>query len=428
MQKNKRNILIIAIIILVGLLSLFFIIRLKNKAPEETAETGLGVAVETEAVKKEDFEIIYNYSGRVEYKDKKKISPRIGGEIREIYLREGEEIKKGELLAKIDDREIKNNLSTAQAALQEAELMLKKAELSHENAVNNLNESKAALKEAASDFKQWQSDYRRDQKLYQADAIAKAKFEQTETQYLKSKARLERTEAAHKTAKNAVTIAAVDIENSKKRIERSQNEVDNAKLQISYTEIRAEIDGKLLEQYAEKGEMISSMQPLFATAVSEKIEIKSYVSMKDIVNLKPGSELRVYFSAFPAKNFKTTIKEISPISNPQTMTTEVTAVLANLEAEIRDGMTAEVDFVAERKKDVLLIPNQAVFNYLAEAHVYKIENGRAHRIKIATGMTDGNYTVVKSGVKEDDILAVSNINNLRDGVKVYLPQKENGAD
>lgn len=428
MEKNKRNILIITAVILIGILALFFIIRLRNREPEQRVESGLGVAVETEKVSKEDFEIIYNYSGRVEYKDKKKISPRIGGEIREIYAAEGDKIKKGELLAKIDDREMQNNLNTAQAALREAELMLKKAELSSQNAANNLNESKAALKEAASDLKQWKNDYQRDKKLYEADAIAKAKFEQTKTQYEKSKARRERAEAAFKTAQNSLKIAEVEIENSKKRIEGSQNEVDNAQLKLSYTEIRSEIEGKLLAKYAEKGEMIGSMQPLFEYADSEEIELKSYVAMNDLADLKVGTELRVYFSSFPQKRFKTTIKEISPLADPQTMTTEVTAVLANLKNEIRDGMRAEVEFVAETKKDALIISNQAIFDYLSQPHVYRIENGRAERIKIERGITDGNYTVVKAGVKADDLLAVTNLNNLRDGVKVYLPEKEKGDD
>ena len=127
MNKKAKMGLTILLIIIIGAAALIFIRQLKNREAQMDEEQNLGVPVETTEVKKDDFQIIYNYSGTVEYAGKRKISAQIGGAITDIYVEEGETLKKGDLLAKIEGQKLKNNLNSAQAAVKEAEIALKKA-------------------------------------------------------------------------------------------------------------------------------------------------------------------------------------------------------------------------------------------------------------------------------------------------------------
>ncbi len=428
MKKNKRTIIIIALIIVFGAAALFFIIQLRNRAPEQSAELNLGVPVETETVIRDDFEIVYNYSGTAEYKDKTKISARMSGEIEEIYVEEGDEVEQGQLLAKIDDQELLNKADSAKESIKEAEAALKKAELSREISENNLAESRASLREAESEYNQVENDYQRDKKLYEENAIAKAKFEQTKTLYEKAEAGLQRINTGVKSAEKRIEIAELDIENAESRLEKSKNELKNIKLQLDYTEIRAPLSAKILNKFIERGEITAAAHPVFEAAETEKIEIVSYIGMKDIANLREGSKVLISYSGYSEMKIKAEITEISPISNPKTRTTEVRIILDNENSYLKDGMAVSAEITAERRENVLIVPNKAIFEFESAPHVYVIKDGIAERRRIERGISDGHYTVVKSALNENEIIVVSNINDLRDGAKIYLPDQQNGDD
>lgn len=428
MTKKIKMSLIILLIIIIGAAALIFIRQLRNQEPQLAEEQNLGVAVETVEVKKEDFQIIYNYSGTAEYAGKRKISAQIGGEIKEIYVEEGEKIEKGDLLAKIDDQELKNNLNSAQTAVKEAEFALKKAELSKEISENNLTESRAALNEAQSNYSQWKSDYERDKKLYQKNAIAEAKFEKTKTQFKKAAAQVERMEAAAASAEKSVEISELNIKNSKEKLKRAKNELENTRIKLNDTELRAPITAKVVREFSEEGEVTGVGQPLFEIAQPDRIEVKVQVGMKDFSKLKVGTKALISSPAFKNKNLEAEISEIASTANPKSRTTEVTINLKENNLNLKDGSYVSAALVAESFEDVLIIPEKAIFEYQNEAHVYLIEEGKAVRKRIETGVGNGYYTIVDSSLDPGAKIAVSNLNDLQDKQNVYLSEQENGDD
>lgn len=428
MTKKIKMVLTILLIIVIGAAALIFIRQLKNREPQMAEEQNLGVAVETAAVKKDDFKIIYNYSGTAEYAGKRKISAQIGGEITDIYVEEGEKIKKGDLLAKIDDQELKNNLKSAQTAVKEAEIALKKAKISKEISENNLLESRAALNEAQSNYSQLKSDYERDKKLYQKDAIAEAKFEQTKTQFQKAAAQLERSKAAAASAEKSVEIAELDIENSREKLKKAENELENTRLKLKDTELRSPITAKVVRDFAEEGEFTGMGQPLFEIAQPDQLEVKVQVGMKDLSKLKVGTKALISSPAFKNRTLEAEISEIASTANPKSRTTEVTINIKENNLNLKDGSFVSAALIVESYEDVLIIPEKAIFEYQNEAHVYLIEEGKALRKKIETGAGNGYYTIVNSSLKEGDKVAVSNLNDLQDKQNVYLSEKGNGDD
>jgi len=426
--KKIKMTLTILLIIVIGAAALIFIRQLRNREPQMTEEQNLGVAVETAEVKKDDFKIIYNYSGTAEYAGKRKLSAQIGGEITDIYVEEGDKIKKGDLLAKIKDQEIKNNLNSAETAVKEAEIALKKAEISKEISENNLTESRAALNEAQSNYSQWKSDYERDKKLYQKNAIAEAKFEQTKTQFKKAAAQVERMKAAAASAEKSVEIAELDIENSREKLKKAENELENARLKLKDTELRSPITAKIVRDFAEEGEFTGMGQPLFKIAQPDRLEVKVQVGMKDLNKLKIGTKALISSPAFKNINLEAEISEIASTADPKSRTTEVTFNLKKNNLSLKDGSFVSAALVAESYEGVLIIPEKAVFEYQNKDHVYLIKEGKAVRKKVETGVSNGYYTIVNSSLAAGDIIAVSNLNDLQDKQNVYLSEQENGDD
>lgn len=427
MNKEIKMGLTILLIIVIGVGALIFIRQLKNREPQVAEEHDLGTAVETAKVQKEDFEIIYNYSGTAEYAGKRKISASIGGEITNIFVGEGQKVEKGDLLAKIDDQELKNNFASAETAVSEAEIALKKAKLAKEISKNNLAETKAALKEAESNYSQWQSDYERDKKLYQKNAIAEAKFEQTKTQFQKAAAQLERVKAALASAEKSVEIAGLDVETTAEKLKKAKKELENAQLKLKDTEIRSPISAEIINEFAEIGEFKAAGQPLFEIAESDRVEIKVQVGMNDLRKLKVGTEALISSPALEQKEIKSVISEIGSTADSKSRTTEVTLQLKD-GTNLKDGAFVSVSLIAEKINEALIVPEKAIFNYQAAPHVYLIKDGRAVRQKIKTGATNGYWTVVTSSLSEGDQIAVTNLNDLQDKTKVYLSEQKNGDD
>ncbi|RAK08483.1 RND family efflux transporter MFP subunit [Halanaerobium saccharolyticum] len=428
MNKKAKMGLTILLIIIIGAAALIFIRQLKNRKLQMGEEQNLGVPVETTEVKKDDFQIIYNYSGTVEYAGKRKISAQIGGEITDIYVEEGETLKKGDLLAKIEDQKLKNNLNSAQAAVKEAENVLKKAKLSKEISENNLIESRAALNEAQSNYSQWKSDYNRDKKLYHKNAIAEAKFEQTKTQFKKAAAQIEKMKAAVASAEKSVEIAELNIKNSREKLKKAENEFENARLELKDTEIKSPITAKVVREFAEEGELIGVGQPLFEIARPERLEVKVQVGMKDLNKLKVGTKVLISFPALKNRNLEAEISEIDSTADLRSRTTEVTIIFKENNLTLKDGSFVAAALVAESYKDVIIIPERAIFNYQNKSHVYLIEEGKAVRKKIKKGASNGYFTIVRSSLAPGDKIAVSNLNDLQDKQKVYLSEQENGDD
>lgn len=427
MNKKIKIALTILLIIAIGVGALIFIRQLKNREAQVAKEQELGVAVETAEVQRDDFEIIYNYSGTAEYAGKRKISAQIGGEIINIYVKEGQKVEKGDLLAKIDDQELMNNLSSAEIAVKEAEIALKKAKLARDISRNNLAESKAALKEAESNYSQWQSDYKRDKKLYQKNAIAEAKFEQTKTQLQKAAAQLERTKAALASAEKSVEIAGLDVETAVEKLKKARNEFENIRLKFKDTEIRSPISAEIIREFAEAGEFTAAGQPLFEIAESNRVEIKVQVGINDLSKLKLGSKAVVSSPALKQKEVKAVVSEIGSTADPKSRKTEVTLELKN-NINLKDGAFVSVSLISEKLTEVLIVPEKAIFYYQAAPHVYLIKDGRAVRQKIETGASNGYQTVVSSSLSEKDQIAVTNLNDLQDKTKVYLSEQKNGDD
>jgi len=427
MNKKIKIGLTILLIIVIGAGALIFIRQLKNREPQVAEEKDLGTAVETAKVQKDDFEIIYNYSGTAEYAGKRKISAQIGGEITNIYVKEGQKVEKGDLLVKIDGQELKNNLSSAEAVVKEAEIALKKAKLAKEISRNNLAESQAALKEAESNYYQWQNDYERDKKLYQKNAIAEAKFEQTKTQFQKAGAQLERAKAALGSAEKSVEIADLDVETTAERLKKARNELENSRLKFKDTEIRSPISAEIVNEFAEEGEFTTAGQPLFEIAESDRVEIKVQIGMNSLQKLNVGSKALISSPALKQKEAEAVVSEISSTTDPKTRTTEVTLELKD-NIKLKDGAFVSAALIVEKLTDVLIVPEKAIFNYQAAPHVYLIKEGIAVRQRVETGASNGYQTVVTSSLSEGDQIAVSNLNDLQDRTKVYLSEQENGDD
>ena len=283
-------------------------------------------AVEDEAffeaagVVRGDIRVAVEAAGGIEPVTTVEVKSKASGEILELNADTGDTIEAGTLLARIDQRMLKNSLDQAKASLEVSRAELTNAE----------------------------SQLQRIQKLFEQESLSKADYEQSLLQ--------------HAAARSQVV--------------RSEIQVENADIALEDAIVKAPISGTVIERLVEQGQVISSPMGdvgggtiLLQMADLSRVRVRMLVDEIDIGKVQPGTIAQVNVAAYPTRSFEGAVLKVEPQASPQQNVTmfPVLIDLDNREGLLKPGMNAEVELVVADRTDVLTIPNAAL---RTEADVY----------------------------------------------------------
>ena len=241
------------------------------------------------------------------------VKSKASGEILELHVDTGDTVEAGTLLARIDQRMLKNNLDQAKASLEVSRAELTNAE----------------------------SQLERIQKLYERESLSKADYEQSMLQ--------------HAAARSQVV--------------RGEIQVENAEIALEDAIVKAPISGTVIERLVEQGQVISSPMGdvgggtlLLQMADLARVRVRMLVDEIDIGKVEPGTIAQVNVAAYPTRSFEGAVLKVEPQASPQQNVTmfPVLIDLDNSEGLLKPGMNAEVELVVADRTDVLTIPNAAL--------------------------------------------------------------------
>jgi len=245
------------------------------------------------------------FPGEVHARYEMPLSFRIPGQLIERTARLGDAVKKGQVLARLDDADAGRNLASAQATLAAAEHRF--------------------------EFATQQRD--RDDAQAKANLISQLQWEQTHDAY-------------------AAALAARD---------QARQQVALAQNQSRYTALVADRDGRITSEQAEVGQVVAAGQAVFGFAWSGERDVFFDVPEGTVADLRAGQEAEVTVSAWPGRSFAGRVRDISPAADPQTRTYRVKLALDNAAAELPLGMTAQVSLSAATASGIRL-PATALFH------------------------------------------------------------------
>lgn len=287
---------------------LFFSLALGGCAKEQPAPLYEKVAAE-----RRDLEVSVEASGIIEPVLTVDVKSKASGEIIEMRVETGEDVKGGQLLARIDPRLQQNTLAQAEANLDVARAQLQNAE----------------------------AQKRRADQLFKSQTIAETEYENTNLTYA--------------TARAAVV--------------RAESDVENARDQMEDTALKAPISGTVLQKNVELGTVISSPTKdvaggtvLLRMANLDTMQVRALVDETDIGKVQPGTRATVTVEAYPSRSFRGTVRKIEPQAVVQQNVT-MFPVLVGIENPghlLRPGMNTEVDLAVGSRQNVVSIPNAAL--------------------------------------------------------------------
>ncbi len=399
-----------AVLIVLGLL-----VKLKKKEP-------VLVPLKVVTVKRGEVKNVIEATGIIKPQvgAKVKVGARISGTVVEENVKVGDRVKKGDLIAVIDNRELKAELERAKANLREIEetypkriesqqLKVKSAKAELESATARLNAERENLK-----LKKW--EFERQKKLFSIGYTTEEKFK-------KAKRELALAESSYKEALENLKKAKLNLKIQERELERLKSEfkerlkeakerLKQAKIRYSYSFIYAPIDGIISYVSTQKGETVVAglNAPQFVTILDPKrLENRIYVDETEIGKVKKGMTVEFSVDAYRNEVFKAKVVEIYPepvIRNNVVYYIVVARGFKNPQL-LKPEMTTHNRIIAGVKKNVLVLPNSAVKWKNGRYVVYKVTGNGVKEVPVEVGWSDDRFTEIISGLNEGDKVAVS---------------------
>ncbi len=417
MKKNSKSkkLLIWSIVIVLAVLIALAVVKKKDSG---------AIKVSTELVERRSIVETVSANGKIQPEVDVMISPYISGEVVELYVKEGDKVQKGDILARIDPEIYKKNFDRMQATLntQKANLANARARLAQAKA-RNTNEKVS---------------FQRQKSLFEQNVISESEFDAAKASFDVAQAEVEAAEESVKAAQYAVKSAEASFEEAEENLRR--------------TSIYSPTDGTVSKLSVEEGERVTGASQFSAGTEIMRIanllnmEVHVEVNENDIVRVHLKDTAIIEVDAYPDHKFKGLVTEIATSAN-------VTGVSAdqvtNFDVKIRilhmsyqdliqevttmkspfmPGMSATVDVQTETAVNVLSVPIQAVTTRadtsgkekstrekMEEEKVEKqgveteeellevvfiYEDEKARLIVVETGIQDNTYIEITSGLKE----------------------------
>ena len=360
-------------------------------------------------------------NGKIQPETEVKISSDVSGEIRELYVKEGDSVTVGQLLARIDPELYASALDRSSASLS--------------NAKANSATTKARLTQAEARFAEIEKQYNRSQKMADQKLISEAEIETATSSYKNAKAEVD-----------AIKQNVIGADFTVKSFEASLKE---SKKNLTRTEIFAPVSGIVSSLKVEKGERVVGTSQMAGTEMMRianlnAMEVSVDVNENDIIKVGLGDTVLIEVDAYGTRKFKGLVSEIANSASATTASTsdqvtnfvvkikilrssyaDLTAKFGKRKAVFRPGMSASVEIQTEVAQQVLAIPIEAVTvrqpsdldtattpdkkettanaDSKDEVEVVFVNNNNTAAIrKIVTGIQDDKLIVITNGLAKGD--------------------------
>lgn len=314
-MKKKILFIIIAIVVIIGLVVGFTLVKKNsNNKPK----------YRTEKVSRGDIEAVVTATGTLNPVVLVQVGSQVSGRIEKIYVDFNSKVKKGDILAELDQSQLKAQIEQNQA--------------NYQNAIAAVERAKVSLQIA-------EKNYERAKSLYEKNLISSQEKDQAEAAYLQAKA---------------------DLVSAEARAAQAKYQLDASKVNLSYAIIRSPIDGVVVSRNINVGQTVAASfqaPTLFEIANDlTKMQVQCLVDEADVGKVKEGQKVKFTVEAYPNETFWGVVRQVRYAAQVQQNVVQYTAILDvdNSSLKLLPGMTATCSIIVGEARNVLRVPNAAL--------------------------------------------------------------------
>ncbi|HSC23458.1 MAG TPA: efflux RND transporter periplasmic adaptor subunit [Casimicrobiaceae bacterium] len=337
--------------------------------------------------------VVLNATGYVVAQRKAAISSKATGRLEWLGVAEGSRVKAGDVIARIDDRDVVAQAQSAEAAVRAARANVRQAEVERENA---------------------QVEWGRNQELVRQNFISKSALDT-------AKARLDRAQAAVASAQANLNVALANAR--------------NAAVAVDYTQIRAPFDGVILSKSANVGDLVTpfssaadSKGAVVSMADMSTLEVEADVSEASLAKVHVGQPAEIVLDALPDTRFRGHISRMVPTVDRAKATVMTKVSFDKIDPRVLPEMSAKVSFLSQevtpdQQNPLTAVAKDAIVERNGHSVVFVVRKDRAAAVPVTTGAAIGDTVAITGDVKPGEKVVDKPPPSLASGVLVQTATK-----
>ncbi|RJR45791.1 MAG: efflux RND transporter periplasmic adaptor subunit [Desulfobacteraceae bacterium] len=332
-------------------------------------------------------------TGTLEARVQTIVSTKIPGRISEMLVDEGDEVKEGQVLLRLDDEELKQQVEIARSSVEAATASVERvqAEVISTRAVQE----------------QSKSDHERNRKLFASRSISETEMDKVRRGLEVAEANLARSRAAVMEAKKSLVVA--------------QNTLDYHTARLRDTVIKAPFSGLVVRRDREPGDVVVPGTPIFLLISPDTLWVSAWVDESEMGKLAPGRKARIVFRSDPDTAYDGKLLRLARETDRETRQFLVDVLVKRLPPNWSIGQRAETFLETAYKKEAVLIPSRLIMRDGKEAGVFVANDGKAEWRKLHIGLRGRDQVEILQGVSPGEVvLDGAGIKGLREGRRVRV--------
>lgn len=258
------------------------------------------------------------------------------------------------------------------------------------------------------------------------DVLARFDVAEQEAQLARARTLLTNAEATYRRARemrDRQLVSQVDYERALADRQVAGSDVQLWETRTDLGIVRATGDGVVTAKHVESGTAVTNGDPLFVIADDRTLVIRVGVTDTHAASLREGQPVRVTVDAIPGRTWNGSIRRIFPSADPETRLHPVEFQITGGSDRPTPGYLAHVAVDADRRPNVLAVPNEALLVSGATRAVFVIDGDRLSRRDVVTGVSRRDWTEVVEGLKAGELVVASNPSSLREGARVHVAER-----
>ena len=359
------------------------------------------------------------------------VAPKVAGKVVNVTVNVGQFVSQGAEIAKLDDRDARLQLASAQAGVKQAQAAVRQAEarlgLSPNGTFNastipEVRAANAIYEQNLAELRQAEANEKRYRDLVQTGDVAMITYEQYRTARDTARARVNSAREQLEAAANAARQNNAAIKSAQAAVEAAQTQVGTAQQALADTVVRAPFSGFVSERPTAVGEFVTSATTIVILLRTNPMKIQIQVAEADVPAVTLGRGVTLQVDAYKERRFAGTVTAINPSVDPTSRAATVEASIENGDNALRSGMFATARINKEGGGLGIFVPKSAIYSDQATQsyRAFVIVEGIAKLRVIQLGTEEGDYQQILSGLEADETVATSNLDQLFEGAKVAV--------
>lgn len=310
------------------------------------------------------------------------VVPKVSGRLSEVLVRLGDPVRRGQVLARVEDRELREQVKQAEASFEVA---------------------RATVRQREADLQFAQTALERARNLFARQLLARQGLDDVE-------------------ARHQAALAQLDL--ARAQFQQAQARLEELRITLANTIVTSPIDGFVGRRYLDPGAFASTNAPVVSVVDIRLVRLVANVVERDLRRVQVGAPAEVEVDAFPSERFEGRVARVAPVLDPATRTAEIEVEIPNAHFRLKPGMYARVRLTVARRPQALVVPRNALVDVEGRRGVFVVgADGRTAAFKaVDVGVQNDDRVEIRGGLREGDVVITVGAAALRDGDPIIVAE------